>query len=100
VSFVVLVVQGRLRGAVGVSFSCAFVCGVFLVVCLCVLWYLFRRAGSSVVELSIAARRVTGSNPVSRLFFFTPTRIGLPITTSCHPPYIMHATATSFDFLI
>lgn len=32
----------------------------------------FRCAGSSVVELSIAARRVTGSNPVSRLLFASP----------------------------
>ena len=32
--------------------------------------WLFGSAGSSVVERSIAARRVTGSNPVSRSFFF------------------------------
>ena len=31
--------------------------------------WLFGSAGSSVVERSIAARRVTGSNPVSRSFF-------------------------------
>ena len=31
---------------------------------------MLRGASSSVVERSIAARRVTGSNPVSRLFFF------------------------------
>ena len=30
------------------------------------------RAGSSVVELSIAARMVTGSNPVSRLMLLLP----------------------------
>jgi hypothetical protein len=65
----------------------------FLVVCLCVLWCLFRRAGSSVVELSIAARRVTGSNPVSRLILLPTPLIHLTITTSCHPPFILYAAS-------
>jgi hypothetical protein len=49
----------------------------------------FRRAGSSVVELSIAARRVTGSNPVSRLLLlFGPSRHRAQLPPS-HPyqPY-------------
>lgn len=42
----------------------------------------FRCAGSSVVELSIAARRVTGSNPVSRflLLRFTSPQLTFYLT--------------------
>lgn len=50
---------------------CCLCCQVgVVVVCFVVC---FRRAGSSVVELSIAARRVTGSNPVSRLLLLPRT---------------------------
>ena len=43
----------------------------------------FRRAGSSVVELSIAARRVTGSNPVSRLLLLPCAPRNGPLSIAC-----------------
>jgi hypothetical protein len=56
----------------------------------CVCCDVFRRAGSSVVELSIAARRVTGSNPVSRLLLLQDTPQSAPFSSPNFRMRLMH----------